>query len=651
MAQKLHIDIETYSSIDITKSGVYKYVESLDFEILLVAYAFDNGEICLIDLANGQQLPQDFLEALQNGSIEKHAHNANFERQAFIQIGYDIPVDQWHCSMVKAAYCGWPLSLGDCSKAMHLEAEGKLTTGRALIKFFCSPIKPTKKNGMRERNLPEHDLDKWAEFGRYCINDVKAERAITNRLKEYKIGVTERLNYLLDQQINDRGILIDPVMVKHAISMDTINAKNIVTTVSKLTNIDNPNSPAQLKAWLTQALNEKVTTLSKDAMPALLEKARGGAAEDVLKARVKLAKTSVKKYTAMINCARSDNRVRGLFQYYGANRTGRWAGRLVQLQNLPQNHIKELDLARQVVASGDYDLTSLLYDDLGSLLSQLVRTAFIAKPGHTFAVADFSAIEARVIAWLAGEKWRLDVFNTHGKIYEASAAMMFNVPLEEVTKGSDLRTKGKIAELALGYQGALGALRKMGGERMGLLDSEMRLIVKRWRLKNLQIVQLWKDVEKFAIQAVKTKKRILFRCLEFEYDGQALQIKLPSGRSLFYQKPKFGVNQFGSEAIQYMGMIQTTRQWDYIDSYGGKFVENIVQAIARDLLADSMLRLDKNGFNIVMHVHDEAICEVPIDDAKDDLNIMCAIMGEPIHWAPGLPLVADGYLTKFYKKD
>jgi len=654
MARQLHIDIETYSSIDIMTAGAYKYCESIDFEILMIAYAFDDEPIRMIDLALGDEIPQEFLDALLDPSIEKHAHNANFERNAFRAIGYDVPIEQWYCSAVKAAYCGLPLSLAMVSEALKLEEKGKLSTGKALIRYFSMPIKPTKANGMRERNFPEHDMEKWEEFKLYCINDVEAEREIGKRLEAYAIPDFERINYILDQQINDRGILVDIDMAKNAYHIDELHSELMTKQLIELTGLDNPNSPAQLKQWLSLAMGKEITTLAKEAMNTLVEEAESEAVKEVLSLRKKSSKSSTKKYVAMLNCACNDDRVRGLFQFYGANRTGRWAGRLVQLQNLPQNHIKDLEQARSLIASGDYELAAMFYDDISNVLSQLIRTTFIAKKECTFAVADFSAIEARVIAWLANEKWRLDVFETHGKIYEASASMMFNVPIESVTKGSELRDKGKISELALGYQGALGALRQMGGEKMGLTDMEMDRIVKLWRKKNPSIVKLWYEVNEAAIRAVKTRKPVIltkFRNLKFYFDGDALTIELPSGRKLFYQQATTTTNRFGQESVKYKGLDQMTKKWWWIDSYGGKFVENIVQAIARDLLAYSMQQLDKAGFSIVMHVHDEVVAEVDKSKGEELLEQMCDIMGAEVPWALGLPLKADGYITDFYKKD
>lgn len=653
MKRKLHIDIETYSSVDITTSGAYKYMESVDFEILLIAYAFGDDPIEIIDLAQGEKIPSKFITALQDPAIEKHAHNANFERQAFKKYGYDVPAKFWRCSAVKAAFCGLPLSLDGVSKAMNLGDLGKSASGKALIRLFSCPVKPTKLNGLRERNFYFHDPIKWELYKDYCKQDVEAEREIYNRLSKYEIPNFERLNYILDQKINDKGILIDLVMAQNAFDIDTRFAIELSDRVKELTGIDNPNSAAQLKNWLSGAMQKEIKTLAKGDIPSLILEAGVGAVSEVLTIRQKLSKTSTKKYVAMLACACDDKRAHGLFQFYGANRTGRWAGRLIQLQNLPQNHLNDLEEAREIIASGDYSLATMLYDDIPSVLSQLIRTTFVAKEGHTFAVADFSAIEARVIAWLADETWRLKVFASHGKIYEASAAMMFNVPIESVTKGSELRQKGKIAELALGYQGAVGALKTMGGEAMGLSDLEMDTIVKKWRKANPAIVRLWADIESCAIHAIETKKKIvsIHKNLEFEYNGEVLTILLPSGRKLFYQSPSFTKNKWDKKSIQYKGMDQTTKQWGHVDTYGGKLVENIIQAIARDLLAESMLRIDKADFNIVMHVHDEVVCEVSLEHKDAHLKAIEYIMSIPIDWAEGLILTADGYTTPFYKKD
>lgn len=658
MDKKLHIDIETYSSIDIRKAGAYRYCRSVDFEIMLVAYAFGEEEIRIVDLVAGEQLPEVFTTALLDPTVKKTAHNAVFERQCFEQIGYKTPPEVWECTAIKSAYCGLPLSLGQVSGALKLEEKGKLATGKALIKYFCVPCKPTKTNGQRHRNYPQHNPEKWEEFKAYCINDVEAEREIDKRLVRYKIPKFEIANYYLDQKINDRGVLLDLSMAENATKINTIYTEELKAKAKELTGLENPNSVAQLKRWLSDATGKQITSLAKNELANLIQEVESDTIKEVLRLRQKLSKSSTKKYLAMLECACDDDRARGLFQFYGASRTGRWAGRLIQLQNLPQNKIKDLEAARSLVAAGNYDDMAMTYGDISGILSQLIRTALIARKGHTFAVADFSAIEARVIAWLAGEQWRIDVFNSHGMIYEASASMMFGLPIEQcmkVEKGGKegIRAKGKVAELALGYQGSVGALKTMGGERMGLSEWEMKAIVTRWRKANPKVVELWKEVNSNAKRALKTRKKIVSKDgkLAFHYNGQVLRIRLPSGRCLFYFEPRLGENKFGSEAIKYRGMSQTTRQWTFIDTYGGKLVENIVQAIARDLLAFSMRNLDAKDYFIAMHVHDEAACEVPLIGQEESLKEMCSIMGEAPEWAKGLPLDADGYLTPFYKKD
>lgn len=650
MAKYLHVDIETYSSVDIKISGAYKYVQSPDFEILLVAYAIDDAPVRVIDLARGDKLSSEFLGAFNDSRIRICAHNAAFERICFRQMGLDTPYSRWICSLVKAAYCGYPLSLENVSKAMGLEDKGKLKTGKELIRFFCSPIKPTKANGMRMRNLPEHDENKWTLFKEYCARDVEAEREIVNRLEKYELPSIDVNTYIVDQKINDNGVEIDLGLAENAIEFDDRFREEIYSNLQKITGLENPNSPSQLKAWLSESLGENLPSLTKDDVVKLKARVESGPVFEVLDGRLKLAKTSVKKYAAMQNCACDDSRAYGLFQFYGANRTGRWTGKLIQLQNLPQNHMPDLDDARKIISSGDYDLATMLYDNIPNVLSELIRTAFVAPEGKVFAVSDFSAIEARVLSWVAGEEWRLDVFRTHGKIYEASASMMFGVPIDSVTKGSELRQRGKTSELALGYQGGVSALTAM--DREGRIpEHEKADIVTRWRQANPNIVKLWNVVEKHAIHAITTKKSSQYRCLTFECNGDFLMIGLPSGRKLNYVKPSIGKNRFGNTSIIFKGMDQNIKQWTDIETYGGKLVENIVQAIARDLLAESMIALDNAGYKIVMHVHDELICEVPETDAAKHLENMEKIMGTPIDWAPGLPLKADGYTTKFYKKD
>lgn len=660
----LYLDIETYSSVDLTTCGAYKYVESPDFEILLVAYAFGDNPIKIVDLAAGYKLPAEFTEALKDRKCRKHAHNAVFERLAFRSYGLNIPAGQWHCSAVKAAYCGLPLSLGQVSAALQLGGKAKLSSGKALIKYFCVPCKPTISNGGRNRNLPEHNPEKWAAFKAYCARDVEAEREIISRLRKYEIPAFEKKLYAVDQKINDKGIRIDSNLAANAVKLDGLNSARIASKIKELTGVDNPNSATQLKNWLGESLGKEIKTLEKKEIPNLLDEAdRKGekAVREVLRLRQKLSKTSTKKYTAMLNCLCADGRAHGLFQFYGANRTGRWAGRLIQLQNLPKNKLVNLNLARKMLGKGDIDNLDLMFDDIADTLSQLVRTAFVAKQGCTFAVADFSAIEARVIAWLAGETWRLDVFKTHGKIYEASGAAMFNVPVEEVTKESTIRQKAKIAELALGYQGGVGALKQMGGVEMGLSEPEMRDIVKKWRASNTAIVRMWKDLERCAKRAIETRKPVVcdYRGLVFNADSEALSIKLPSGRELFYREPRLQKKKvtradgdtWETDSITYMGMHQETKAWGRIDTYGGKLAENITQAVARDLLAEALINLDKETFDTVMHVHDEVVVEIADFFAHIQLKRVCEIMCKPSPWSEDLPLDAEGYLTVYYKKD
>ena len=649
--RELFLDIETYSEADIAASGAYKYIAHPSFQILMISYAFDEGEVITVDLAQGEEIPEELEEGLLDSDVIKWAHNAVFERMSFKRIGYNIPIEEWRDSAVKAAYCGLPLSLDSASKALKLQ-EGKLDTGKALIRYFSCPCKPTKTNGMRTRNYPHHDLEKWEQYKMYNNFDVRAEREIVRRLEAYDIPEWEHNLWVLDQEINDRGILIDLVMAANAIKIDEGYKAALMQEVKDITGLENPNSVMQLKAWLEMETGQVVDSLNKKEMPTLLEKASGDV-KRVLEARQRLGKTSVKKYTAMLNCAGSDKRARGLFQFYGANRTGRWAGRLIQLQNLPQNHINDIDLARDCVARGDAEMLEVFYDNVPDTLSQLIRTAFIAPEGKTFAVADFSAIEARVLSWFANEDWRLEVFRTHGKIYEAAAAMMFGLPIEMIKKGSPERQKGKIAELALGYGGSLGALRRMGGEAMGLSDAEMMSIVRKWRAANEGITDFWAAVQDAAYRAVRLRDKVTldeYHGLEFECNTEVLTIKLPSGRKLFYRNPCIR-NSSKGEILCYYGINQETKQWSELDTYGGKLTENIIQATARDLLAWSMLKLNTAGYPIVMHVHDEGVAEVDSNDALLSLDKMCAIMGEDVEWAQGLPLKADGYVTPFYKKD
>lgn len=646
----LGIDIETFSSVDLKKSGVYPYVESPDFEILLFAYAFDYDPVQIIDLAQGEQLPDEIAEALQDPKVLKTAHNANFERTAIRKFFKMIlPVNQWECTMTTASMLGLPLSLDAAAKALKLSHQ-KDTAGKNLIRYFSVPCKPTKTNGQRTRNLPQHDLEKWNQYKGYCVQDVVVEREIRRKVSFFNVPATEKKLWQLDQTINDRGILVDPEFVKNAIALDYQHNQDLTKEAIEITSLDNPNSVAQLKKWLEDATGEQVTSLNKKEIPKLLESTACETTKRVLQLRQEMSKTSIKKYAAMQNARCSDSRIRGLLQYYGANRTGRWAGRLVQVQNLRKNDLPDLDTARELVKGLSLDWLQLLYGSVPDVLSQLIRTAFVAKKGHRFIVADFSAIEARVIAWLAGEKWRLDVFNTHGKIYEASAAQMFKVPIESITKGSDLRQKGKVAELALGYQGGPNALITMGALDMGIAMDDLEDIVHRWRAANPAIKRYWYTIGNAAIECVESGEPV--NCshgIRFLMEKGVLFIELPSKRRLAYMRPKVIDKGDGFKQLFYQGMDQTTKRWGYQTTYGGKLVENIVQAAARDCLANAMLRVDQAGYKIVMHVHDEIVCEMPY--GKGSVEEINSIMGADILWAKGLPLTADSYETEYYKKD
>lgn len=658
----LFIDIETYSSVSIKDSGAYKYIESPDFEILILGYAFDDGPVKIVDLAQGEAIPSEFVEALLDPDCVKVAHNAVFERLSFRRIGYDIPAAQWYCTSVKAAYCGLPLSLDEVSKRLDLQNK-KLDTGKALIKYFSCPCAPTKINGMRTRNYPRHAPLKWEMYKDYNAYDVLAEREIFQKLSAYEIPDIERKMYVLDQNINDRGILVDIEFAESAIAVDNAYKSVLTKRAFELTGAQNTNSVSQIIKWIGDKTGTKISSLSKDAMADLHEQFKNyPEIIEMLGIRQKLSKTSIKKYYAMLNCAMRDNRCRGLFQFYGANRTGRWAGRLLQLQNLYKNHIPNIELPRELIRRRDFDAVEMLYGDTADILSQLVRTALIAPPGKTFAVADFSAIEARVISWLADEKWRMDVFNGDGKIYEAAGAKMFNVPISAITKGSEMRQKSKIAELALGYGGTIGALRRMGGERMGLSDTDMKDLVRKWRDASPAIVALWSELDEASKEAVRKRKPVCCTCknIIFNCDGQFMTVKLPSGRKLFYANPRFREKKIGrsfttSSVLCYSGIVQDTKKiksgWAEIDTYGGKLTENIVQAIARDLLGNSMLNIQSEGFQIVMHVHDEVISEIPVESKKEHYDAMVSVMEQIPDWAEGLPLKADGYITPFYIKD
>ncbi|MDE5977974.1 MAG: hypothetical protein K2G70_05875 [Turicibacter sp.] len=650
--QDLFIDIETYSSVDITTSGAYKYIESPDFEILIVGYAIDDGPVKIVDLASGEDLPEEFLQGLLNPDIRKHAHNAAFERLSFKRIGYDVPAEEWYCTAVKAAYCGLPLSLDAVSKQLDLENK-KLDTGKALIKYFSCPCKPTKTNGMRTRNYPWHNPEKWEMYKEYNKYDVLSEREIYYKLLKYDIPKSERNLYILDQAINDKGIKVDKELAESAIAVSEEFTTILTAEAMKLTSLTNPNSPAQIKKWIESKTGEVITSLAKDAMQELQDKFKDNTeVARVLAIRKSLSKTSVKKYNAMLNCAMTDDRVRGTFQFYGANRTGRWAGRLLQLQNLAKNHISNIAEVRELIRKRDIEAVQWLYEDVSDILSQLVRTGLIAEEGKVFSVADFSAIEARVISWLANEKWRMDVFYGDGKIYEATGSKMFGVPVSAITKGSALRDKAKISELALGYGGSLGALSRMGGEKMGLSKPEMMSLVRKWRLSNPAIVEMWGEFDEAAYDAIRYHRQIEVtdRNIIFDCDGDYMTIQLPSGRKLFYKEPRLSRGPKGI-VILYKGVVQETKQWGEIDTYGGKLTENIVQAIARDMLGNSMLNLAARGFMPVAHIHDECLVEVPVDQAKEYYNEMVSIMSIPPTWASDFPLKADGYTTPFYLKD
>ena len=648
----LSIDIETFSDIDLGKCGVYRYTDSPNFDILLFAYSMDEGPVNLIDLASGEEMPDEIIEAILSNEIIKTAFNANFERVALMRylsrkLSKSVYLDpsSWRCSEVQAAMLGLPLHLEGVARVLRLDVQ-KMAEGKPLIRYFCIPCKPTAANGGRSRNLPIHAPDKWDLFKEYNIRDVEVELAIREKIKDFPIPETEQALYELDQRINDRGFKADMDFVMQAISCDRQFTVVATEKAYELTGLENPNSVSQLKDWLSER-GVEVESLSKKNVQELVNETEGEV-EEALKLRLLMAKTSVKKYEAIERAVCSDGRVHGLFQFYGANRTGRFAGRLVQVQNLPQNHLKDLKLARDLVKEGRFDDLEMLFGNTPGVLSELIRTAFIPKENHRFIVADFSAIEARVLSWLAGEKWRIEVFKSHGKIYEASASQMFHVPIDEITKGSPLRQKGKISELACGYGGGVGALKSMGALEMGVEEHELQGLIDNWRRANPHIVNFWWEVDKMAIKAVKERTRTRTHGILFTYKSGMLFITLPSGRDLVYVKPKLMLNKFGREGLTYEG-IGTTKKWERIETYGPKLVENIVQAASRDLLAEAMLRLDKAGFDIVAHVHDEVICEVPVGESS--VEEVCKIMSVNPKWAKGLPLDADGFECDFYQKD
>lgn len=643
----LSIDIETYSDIPLQKTGVYRNSESANFEILLFGYSIDSGPVQVVDLACGEHIPKEVLAALEDDSVIKWAFNASFERVCLSRyLGYPtgeyLDPESWHCSMVWAATMGLPLSLEGVGAVLGLEKQ-KLTEGKELIKYFCQPCLPTKANGQRTRNRPFHAPDKWELFKRYNARDVEAEMGIQKKLSKFPVPPQVWEEYDIDQEINDRGVRIDMELVEQAIKMDARSRQELTEAMKRMTSSENPNSVVQMKQWLsdngmeTDSLGKKVVAeLLKTAPPELAE---------VLTLRQQLAKSSVRKYQAMEKTVCSDSRARGMFMFYGANRTGRFSGRNIQLQNLPQNHLPDLAEARALVRSGDFDAVELLYEDVPDTLSQLIRTAFIPREGAQFLVADFSAIEARVIAWFAGETWRQEVFAKGGDIYCASASQMFKVPVEKHGINGHLRQKGKIAELALGYGGSVGALKAMGALEMGLSEEELPPLVDAWRQSNPNIVKFWWAVDRAAMEAVRYKHTTTDYGLTFSCRSGMLFITLPSGRKLAYVKPKVGTNKFGGECITYEG-IGSTKKWERLDSYGPKFVENIVQATARDILCYAMRTL--RHCSIVMHIHDELVIEA---DPRMSLEMVCEQMARTPPWAKGLLLRADGYATPFYKKD
>ena len=645
MGRILEMDIESFSDVDLIKCGVYAYADSPAFEILLFAWSFDGGGTQIIDLAQGEKLPAEVEEAIFDVSVTKTAYNANFERTCLSKhFGRYIPPESWHCSAVQAAMLALPRSLEDVGRVLGLD-EQKMKEGKELIKYFCVPCKPTKANGGRTRNLPCHAPEKWELFKTYCKRDVDVEKSIRRKLHNFPIPESEMELYRLDQRINDRGVLVDMGLVEQAIACERLHKEVVTKRAYELTGLENPNSVAQLKGWLGD-MGMEAESLSKKAVAEMIAET-DGEVEELLRLRLLMAKTSVKKYEAMERSVCSDGRVHGLLQFYGANRTGRFAGRLVQIQNLPQNHIPDLELARELVKQGRFEDIELLFDSTPNVLSELIRTAFIPKPGCRFVVADFSAIEARVMGWLSGEEWVLDVFRGDGKLYEMTASRMFGIPMAEIGKGSPERAKGKVASLACQYGGSTGALVSMGALDMGLTEDELPLLVAAWRKANPHMVQFWWDVDAAAIKAVTEKQRTKVGRIIFEYKSGILFITLPSGRKLSYVKPRMAVNRFGRDGLTYEG-ISENKKWSRIETYGPKLVENIVQGTARDLLAEAMLRVEKKGYPIVMHCHDEIIAEVP--EGTGSVDEMCEVMAVQPEWAEGLPLRADGYQCNFYQK-
>lgn len=652
----LSIDIETRSSVEIRKAGLYRYAQSPDFEILLFAYQMDDAPVEIVDLAQGEKIPERIVETLQSAGVIKHAYNAAFEWYCLNTAGYRTPLNQWRCTMAHGLYCGYPGGLDAIGKAIGLPQDRqKLATGKALIRYFCVPCRPTKSNGNRTWNLPKHAPEKWQLFKEYCKQDVTAENSILRRLNQYPVPAEEERLWQMDVKMNAFGVRVDEELTDGALYIDEVSRQTLMEEAMGITGINNPNSTVQLMEWLERNGTE-TDNLRKATVSDLLA---GQPAENVkrmLEIRQQLGKTSVKKYEAIRNAKGTDGRVRGLTQYYGANRTGRWAGRLVQMQNLPRNYLGTLDEARKIVKQKNYEGLRLIYGNVPDTLSQLIRTAFIPSDRNKFVVADFSAIEARVIAWLAGEQWVNEVFATHGKIYEATASQMFHVPVEKIKKGNpeySLRQKGKVATLALGYQGGTSALIAMGALNMGLTEEELPDIVLRWRNANRRIVDLWYSIEQAALKVMQTAEPQAINGLIFALEGDMLYgqcfltVRLPSGRKLFYPNPFLQENQFGKMALHYYS-TGSNKKWGVESTYGGKMTENIVQAIARDCLAETLKRIEDKGLHVVFHVHDEVIIDAPEETTVDEI---CGLMADPIPWAPGLILKGAGFEGQYYMKD
>ena len=641
----LAIDIETYSDVSLSDCGVHRYAASEQFEILLFAYSLNDEPTQIIDLASGEKIPDEIMEYLMDDSVIKTAYNAAFERNCINRFfGLSLKPEGWRCTLVQASMLSLPLSLEGVGEALNLDKK-KMSDGKDLIRYFCMPCRPTKANGGRTRNLPSDAPEKWELFKTYCIRDVDVEKQIRNKLAKFPIPDREQKLYCMDQRINDRGIMVDQELIGHAVACDLLYKESVTKKAYEISGLENPNSVSQLKDWLNEKGIE-VDSLAKAAVEELVENTQGDVAE-MMKLRLAMSKTSVKKYEAMERSVCPDGRVHGLLQFYGANRTGRWAGRLVQIHNLPQNHMEDLELARSLVKEGRYDLVELLYDSTPDVLSELIRTAFVARPGCRFIVSDFSAIEARVMGYLAGEGWVMEEFRGAGKIYEQTASKMFHIPIGEITKGSPYRARGKVASLACQYGGAEGALISMGALNF-VEEEELKGLVQSWRTANPHIVNYWYEIDGAVKAAVKERKMTKVGMVTVYYQSGMLKIALPSGRVLSYVRPRMTVNRFGSESVSYEG-IGTNRKWTRIESYGAKFCENIVQATARDVLAEAMLRLEKKGFDIVCHIHDEVVLEVPEGSSSvEEVNEIMAVCPD---WCEGLPLKAAGFESPFYKKD